>query len=156
MCDAISDSDVSLSTQRLVRSTWTDLNWTPVCELQSQQAQWNTCWELTEHQPSLVSLPPINTKYNCDADARNQWSRAKKVYKEAKGVQRYGVSCTAQLPSPAESREEAPHCRSYFNLQNYFGLVDVCMFDYFQLMFSAWRPSSYRLTTAARTCGKTF
>jgi len=35
-------------------------------------------------------------------------------------TKRYGVSCTAQLPSPAEPREETPHCRPYFNLQNYF------------------------------------
>ena len=32
-----------------------------------------------------------------------------------KGVQRYGVSCTAQLSSPAQPREEAPQCRLYFN-----------------------------------------
>jgi len=31
-------------------------------------------------------------------------------------VQRYGVSCTAQSPSPAEPREEAPHYRPHFNL----------------------------------------
>jgi len=44
-----------------------------------------------------------------------------------------------------------------------FGLVDVCMSDYFQLMSSngdctvtRGNPSSYRLTTAARTRGKTF
>ena len=36
--------------------------------------------------------------------------------KRLKGVQRYGASCTAQLPLPAEPREEAPHCRPYFNL----------------------------------------
>ena len=46
-----------------------------------------------------------------------------------------------------------------------FGSVDVCMSDYFQLMFAdgdrtvtrgSLTPSSYRITTAALTRGKTF
>ena len=49
-------------------------------------------------------------------------------------MQRYGVSCTPQLPSSAEPREEAPHADLILTYRIIFGLVDVCMSDYFQLM----------------------
>ena len=37
-------------------------------------------------------------------------------------MQRYGISCTDQLPSSAKPREEALHCRPCFNMQSYFWL----------------------------------
>jgi len=73
-----------------------------------------------EREMSASACTRFMASYFISFTEPSSWIRAKKVYKEAKGVQRYGVPRTAQSPSLARPREEAPHCRPYLNLQNYF------------------------------------